>query len=157
MTTIAIDPGMRDLGWCVFDDDRIIAQGSVRNEETHIAVPERVLHVIAEVDVAVKRYGCTRMVVEGFGDQGADRKQYSHRWMTPMVIGALVASCDAWGIESAHYADPSDISSYREYHSMWDKSISIFPGDECLFDASEHARDAACHGIADAIARGRIG
>jgi hypothetical protein len=45
---------MRDLGWCVFDDDRIIAQGSVRNEETHIAVPDRVLHVIAEVAAAVE-------------------------------------------------------------------------------------------------------
>jgi hypothetical protein len=157
MTTIALDPGMRDLGWCVFDDDRIIAQGSVRNEETHIAVPERVLHVIAGVAVAVKQYGCTRMVVEGFGDQGAKRNAYLHRWETPMVIGGLIASCDGWGIESAHYAAPEDISGYREYHSMWDRKISIYPGDECLFAASEHARDAACHGIADALARGRIG
>ena len=155
MTTFSIDPGMRECGWSVLEADHICVVGTI------YTVPDRepkarLLIVVNRLREVYADFGCTGVVCESFRDQGQKRNTYLYRWQTPQVIGAIQATWPDVVMQDSSIVSPN--GPMRDYIERWRVGqTGLVPGDECVGyrKCSDHARDAAAHGVYFEMNRGR--
>lgn len=166
MRILAIDPGIAKTGVALLEDNYLIKAETLDDKERRRVKakygfkesvvkkpkaenPTKDVAIRAEIfrrkimqiynESAINGKKPDVIVIEEFVDQGAARKQYAHRWKTPMLIGYLTAYFYDRNIPVV-YQDNSDIRDESLIYLLKNKGI--------LKDTTgDHAYDAALHGI----------
>lgn len=158
---LAIDPGLANTGVVLWDGQAIVdsmtitTKGAGGRPDFDTTV-RRAQDVGSSIEALVVGHQPQVVVMEAYMDFGGGHKRaVSYRWTTPLLMGYLIASLEAFPGLRMVYQEPTILGLYRAPMARWAKGQGGYlPGDDRL--RNEHLRSAAAH-LAHHLATERMG